>query len=241
MSMTMKKNKFSLVILGCAFLISCTNNPPPPRTTIVDTRTVRTASGSDITILTQNAINGDVIKDTDNSLNIVSKADNAKVIGLKTLQFAAMLLGGGSGSVDGYSKEQLKGTHIDSVKNKTMEYLNPELDAILEKLPATDRSVKITVEPYKFKLIYDGLDNNNYEFIYSTTISAGNFYQLCSGNYLTSSERIQPIDVWERNNYELTQIMVKKIIKNCFEDISHAENLAKLTNAISGEDSQREK
>ncbi|EAM9431233.1 hypothetical protein BCN13_25010 [Salmonella enterica] len=237
----MEKNKLSLVILGCAFLSSCVPPPPPPKTTIVDTRTVRIASGSDITILTQNAINGDVIKDTDNRLNIVSKADNAKAIGLVTLQFAAMLLGGGSGRVAGYSKEQLKGIHIDSVKNKTMTYLNPELDAILEKIPTSGKDIKITVEPYKFKLIYDGLDNNNYEFIYSTTISSGNFHQLCSGNYLTSSERIQPIDTWERNNYELTQIMAKKIIKNCFEDINHAENLAKLANAVSGEENQREK
>ncbi|EKI3327385.1 hypothetical protein PEH87_005417 [Salmonella enterica] len=92
--------------------------------------------------LTQNAINGDVIKDTDNRLNIVSKADNAKAIGLKTLQFAAMLLGGGRGRVDGYSKEQLKGIYIDSVKNKTMAYMNPELDAILEKLPTSGKDIK---------------------------------------------------------------------------------------------------
>lgn len=35
--------------------------------------------------------------------------------------------------------------------------------------------------------------------------------------------------------------MAKKIIKNCFEDINHAENLAKLANAVSGEENQREK
>ncbi|OQM39076.1 hypothetical protein BZK42_26845 [Citrobacter braakii] len=220
----MKENKLSLVLLGCLFLCSCADNPPLPKTKIVDTREFRTDSGSVVTILTQNAINGNVIDDTDNSLNLVTKADNAKVMGLKILQFTAGLLGGGNTSVNGYSKDGLKGNYIDNVNNKTMEYLNPELDSLLNNINIpSGRISKITVEPFKFKLIYDGLDNDNYQFIYSTTISAGDFYHVCSSNSLISSEQIRPFSEWEKNNYELTQSMTRKIIKQCFENINSGE------------------
>ncbi|HAF2130947.1 TPA: hypothetical protein G9F27_005279 [Salmonella enterica] len=220
----MKESKLTLVILCCLFISSCAENPPLPKTKIVDTREFRTDSGSVVTILTQNAINGNVINDTDNSLNLVSKADNAKVIGLKALQFAAGLLGGGNASVNGFSKDDLKGNYIDNVKNKTMEYLNPELDSLLNSIKApSERINKITIKPFKFKLIYDGLDNDNYQFIYSTTISAGDFYHICSSNSLISNERIRPFSEWEKNNYELIQTETRKIIKQCFEDISSGE------------------
>ncbi|ECB3302204.1 hypothetical protein EWD94_24890 [Salmonella enterica subsp. enterica serovar Newport] len=220
----MKESKLALVILGCLFISSCAENPPLPKTKVVDTREFRTDSGSVVTILTQNAINGNVIDDTDNSLNLVSKADNAKVIGLKALQFAAGLLGGGSTSVNGFSKDDLKGTYIDNVKNETMEYLNPELDSLLNRINTpSGSSNKITIQPFKFKLIYDGLDNDNYQFIYSTTISTGDFYHICSSSSLISNERIRPFSEWDKNNYELIQLMTRKIIKQCFDDINSGE------------------
>lgn len=226
-------NKLFLGIIGCALLSSCSNNSSLPKSEIVDTEIMDYNNGSKITILTRNAINGDVMGDTDNSLNIVSKADNAKLIGLKTLQIAATLFGGGSSNVDGYSKEQLKGNYIASVKNKTMDYLNPELITTLENIGVqTEKDSKIIIEPYKFKLIYEGLGNNDYNFIYSTTISVGDFHHVCSSSDLLSSERVQPIDKWEKNNYELTQVLTKKIIKTCFVKINEAQNKEKLKNAL---------
>lgn len=226
-------NKLLLGITGCALLSSCSNNPPLPKAKVVDTKIMDYNNGSRITILTQNAINGDVVEDTDNNLNIVSKADNAKLIGLKTLQIAATLLGGGSSNVDGYSKEQLKGNYIASVKNKTMDYLSAELRTTLENIDVqTGTDSKIIIEPYKFKLIYEGLGNNDYEFRYSTTISVGDFHHVCSSSDLLSSERIQPIDQWEKNNYELTQVLTKKIIKNCFIKINEVQNKEKLKNTL---------
>jgi len=239
MESTMEKIKLKnlngllLSTFGCVLLSACANSPSPPRTKIVDTRTIDFGNSSRITVLTQNAINGDVVEDTNNTLNVVSKADTATLVGLKTLQIAATLLGGGSSNTDGFSKEQLKGNSIPSVKNKTMDYLNPELDTMLKGMNTyTGKDAKIIVQPYKFKLIYEGLGNNNYEFKYSTTISVGDFDQVCSSNDLLSSERIKPIDEWEKNNYELTQVTTQKIIKNCFEKINQAENKAKLRNAL---------
>lgn len=226
-------NKLLLGIIGSALLISCSNNPSLPKKKIVDTKIMDYNNGSRITILTQNAINGDVVEDTDNNLNIVSKTDNAKLIGLKTLQIAATLLGGGNSNIDGYSKEQLKGNYIASVKNNTMDYLYPELRATLENINVqAEKYPKITVEPYKFKLIYEGLGNNDYEFRYSTTITVGDFHHVCSSSDLLSSERVQPIDKWEKNNYELTQFLTKKIIKNCFVKINEVQNKEKLKNAL---------
>ncbi|HAT1684233.1 TPA: hypothetical protein I8Y21_005010 [Klebsiella oxytoca] len=238
--MKTKSESVFMIIPGCIALSAC-SSPVLPGTTVVDTRTVRTDSGADVTVLTQHAINGDVIEDTDNTLNVVSRMDNAEAAGLKTLQFAAMLLGGGSGSISGYSKEQLKGTHISTVKNRTMEYLNPVLDATLNKINIPPgRKDKITVQPYKFKLIYNGLDNDNYDFIYSVTIRAGNFYHICSDNSLTAAESTRPYEVWEKNNYALTQAMAEKIITLCFEDINSGKNKEALTRALvsSGEGQQ---
>ncbi len=226
-------NKLLLSAAECVLLVSCSTSQPLPKTKIVDERVIDYDNGSRITVLTQNAINGDVIEDTDNTLNIVSKADNAKLIGLKTLQIAATLIGGGSTNVDGYSKEQLKGNYIASVKNKTMDYLNPELDEMLKNLVLPAGSTyKVIVKPYKFKLIYEDMGNNDYEFRYSTTISSGDFQQVCSSSDLLSSERIQPVTEWEKDNYELTQLLTKKIIKKCFEKINEKQNKDRLINAL---------
>lgn len=209
--MMKNSNALSMVLISCVFLSACSNTPPPPKRKIVDTRSIETDNGSKITILTENAINGEVIEDTDNSLNLVAKTENVKLLGLQTLQVAAALLGGGSASVEGYSKEQLKGVHIDSVKNKTMDYLNPEFDLTLKSIKSySGKNGAVIVQPYKFKLIYEGLGSDDYEFIYSTTIRSGNFIQVCSSSDLLSSERIQPIRKWEENNYELTQSVTKK-------------------------------
>ena len=230
----MKKSRAVLLsTLGCVLLSGCSNHPLPPKTAIVDTRIIDANNGARITVLTQNAINGDVIEDTDNTLNLVSKADNTKLLALKTLQFAATLLGGGSGDVNGYSKEQLKGNHINSVKNYTMDYVNPQLDEMLKTIDfGAAQGAKIIIKPYKFKLIYEGLTNDDYEFRYSTTIRVGDFYKVCSSEDLLSSERVQPISLWEKNNYQLTQALTQKIIKNCFYEINQKQTKEQFTKAL---------
>lgn len=226
-------NKLLSVLMGCALLISCSNKPPLPKSKVVDTNIIDLDNGSRITIITKNAINGDVIEDTDNRLNLVSKAENAKLIALKSLQIAATLLGGGGSSINGHSKEQLKGTYIESVKNKTMDYLTPELRKTLENLNVqTGENPSIIVQPYKYKIIYEGLGNNDYEFIYSTTIHSGDFRYVCSSSNLLSTERVQSIDKWQENNYELTQSLTKKIIENCFSEINESKNKERLKNAL---------
>ena len=229
----MEKSKLTLIILGCIALSSCSQRPLPPRTTIVDTRVVEMGNGSNVTVLTQHAINGDIVEDTDNNLNIVSKTDNTKAVGLKVLQFTAMFLAGGNATVNTHSKEQLKGNHIASVKNKTMEYLNPEIDTLLSQTDIRASSgSKITIQPYKFKLIYNGLDDDDYEFVYSTTITAGDFHHVCSSNQLISTDRIQPFSHWENDNFNLTQTMTKKIINECILKLSSDENKEKLLNNL---------
>lgn len=227
------KYKMVLTILGSIVLSSCSNHSNPPRTKIVDSKIIKTNNDSNITILTENAINGDVIEDTDNNLNIVYKSENAKVIGLKTLQFAAMLLGGGSGNIDGYSKEQLKGEYIASVKNMTMNYLEPEIITLLNDLSIpSGTGYEIVVQPYKFKLIYDEIGSDKYEFRYSAIIRAGIFQHVCSSSNLISTERIRPISEWEKNNFELTQVMAKKIIKSCIHDFDGRAERDRLTKAL---------
>lgn len=226
-------SKFLLNTAGCVFLSACANTTPPPKTKIVDTRIIDYDNGSRVTVLTLNAINGEVVEDTDNSLNVVARTENVKLIGLKTMQIAAAFFGGGEANFSGYSKEQLKGIHINSVKNKTMDYLNPELDETLKSINMyIFKDAEIKIQPYKFKLIYEDLGTNKYEFLYSATISSGDFNYTCSSSDLLSSERIQSIDNWEKDNYNLTQILAEKIIKNCFSKINEKDNKEKLKNEL---------
>lgn len=98
-----------------------------------------------------------------------------------------------------------------------MDYFNSEIRTTLKNIDIrTGKDSKIIIEPYKFKLIYEGLGNNDYEFRYSTTISVGDLHHVCSSSDLLSSERIQPIDQWKKNNYELTQVLTKKNHKKLF-------------------------
>lgn len=228
------KNKLLLITTGCFLLSSCTNRPPLPKRSIVETKTVQADNGSSITILTQHAINGNVIEDTDNHLNIVAKSDSAMLVGLKVLQFAAMFAGGGNGQVDGFSKEQLKGKYVKSVKNKTMEYVEPELNRLLKNISlATDQNYQVTIMPYKFKLIYEGLSNDDYELRYSTDVTIGQSTYHCSSADLISTDKIKPINAWEKDNYDLTQVMAKKVITNCFDKINTEDSISKIIKSLS--------
>ena len=227
------KYKMTLLAFGGLALSACSTTQPP-KTKIVDTRVVKLSNGSKIDVLTQNAINGDVIEDTNNSLNLVAKSDNAKVVALKTLQFAAVLLGGGSSQVNTFSKDQLKGTYVGSVQNRTMEYVNPELDKLLTSADIPSNVNKeIIIQPYKYKLLYEGLDTSDYTFLYSATIKSGDYYHTCSSSDLLSAERTRPISDWEKNNYELTQTVAKKIIAECFKTINSPAEKTKLIAALS--------
>ncbi|OCG16661.1 hypothetical protein A9G09_02435 [Gilliamella sp. wkB292] len=228
---------FKLFIVTCSMLslISCANRESLPRTIIVNTDTITLNNGTTVDILTENAINGDVVDDTNNYLNIVSRADTAKVVGLKVLEFATLFLDGtGSGSIDGFSKEDLKGSYINSVPNKTMDYLTPQLYTIIKKFDANNQKDNvITIQPYKFKLIYDGLTDNKYNFIYNTTIRTNGFHFDCSEqNDLTPEERTKPFNEWEINNYQLVQDTASKAINACINRLKSEQNITNFENAL---------
>ncbi len=227
---------FKLFIVTCSMLslISCANRESLPRTTIVNTDTITLNNGTTVDILTENAINGDVVNDTNNYLNIVSRGDTAKVVGLKVVQFATAFFGANSGNINTFSKEDLVGNYIKSVPNKTMDYLAPQLYTIIKKFDANNQKDNvITIQPYKFKLIYDGLTDNKYNFIYNTTIRTNGFRFDCSEqNDLTPEERTKPFNEWEINNYQLVQDTASKAINACINRLKSEQNMTNFENAL---------
>ena len=205
-----------LLIVSLFFLASCSNRLP--RSAIVNTDTIVLNNGSKITILTEHAINGDVVYDTNNHLNVVTRGDTAQVVGLKMAQFAIGLFGGVGGSVNGFTKEDLKGTYITSVPNQTMDILKPQF--------------YVTIRPYKFKLIYDGLTDNKYNFIYNTTIRSDHYSFECSSDDLVEDDKSKPYTDWEENNYQLVQDVTSKAITACMNRLKSSKNISDLERAL---------
>ena len=226
--------RYLIVIFSLFFLISCSNNRTPiPKTKIVNTDTIALKNGATVSILTENAINGDVVEDTNNYLNIVTRSDTATVVGLKIAQYAASIFSYTGGSVSGFTKEDLKGSYINTVPNPTMNILNPQLSTIVKTLKANkQKETTIIVQPYKFKLIYDGLTDDKYNFIYSTSISSENFEFVCSSDDLVASDKTKPFTEWENNNYQLVQDITLKLIDNCINKLKLKENLSNLENTL---------
>ena len=226
--------RYLIVIFSLFFLISCSNNRTPiPKTKIVNTDTIALKNGATVSILTENAINGDVVQDTNNYLNIVTRSDTATVVGLKIAQYAASIFSYTGGSVSGFTKEDLKGSYINTVPNPTMNILNPQLSTIVKTLKANKQKENtIIVQPYKFKLIYDGLTDDKYNFIYSTSISSENFEFVCSSDDLVASDKTKPFTEWENNNYQLVQDITLKLIDNCINKLKLKENLSNLENTL---------
>lgn len=220
-----------LLIVSLFFLASCSNRLP--RSAIVNTDTIVLNNGSKITILTEHAIYGDVVYDTNNHLNVVTRGDTAQVVGLKVAQFAIGLFGGVGGSVNGFTKEDLKGTYITSVPNQTMDILKPQFYVILKKLKANKQKENtITIRPYKFKLIYDGLTDNKYNFIYNTTIRSDHYSFECSSDDLVEDDKSKPYTDWEENNYQLVQDVTSKAITACMNRLKSSKNISDLERAL---------
>lgn len=230
----MEKIKYAILSCCLLLLFGCSGNREPlPRTQIVETEVITLNNGANIKVLTENAINGEVVKDTNNYLNIVTRSDTAQVVGLKVVQFAAGFFSILGGNVNTFSKEELKGSYVNSVPNKTMELLKPQLYTILNKIKANkQKEHTITIQPYKFKLIYDGLTDNKYNFIYQTSIKAEGFYFACSNNSLSVEDKTKTFDEWESNNYQLVQDITSQLINNCMTQLNSTKNLTQLENAL---------
>lgn len=230
----MKMFKFALLSCSLFILFGCSGNRESlPRTKIVETEVITLNNGTNINVITENAINGQVINDTNNYLNVVTRGDTAEAVGVKMVQFATAFFGNLGGNVNTFSKTDLKGSYVNSVPNKTMELLKPQLYTILKKIKANkQKEHTITIQPYKFKLIYDGITDNKYNFIYQTFIKTNGFTFTCSSDSLALDDKTKTFDAWESNNYQLVQNITSKLINNCITQLSSEKNFIQLEDAF---------
>ncbi len=233
--------KLCIAISIVCMSTACTSNRPPlPKESITSTKAVTLQNNNHINLVYATTINSD--KDNSQTLlNVVSRSDTSKAVGLTVLQFGAQMLVGG-GSVNGFTKEDLKGNNIESVKNPYIDNIEPALTAYLNTLPikesTTTHDVKII--PGKFKLMYDGLNSETYNFIYSVSIifnASGKGYVLgtCSANELTSGDYQKPYSQWEKSNFALASQIAQKTINNCFDKFKTEKYKTQIVKAMNNE------
>lgn len=217
-----------LVISGCA---------DKPRLPTEAKSTIATVNKNNlsITLIEVKTINSE-LSNTNNSLNIVKKSDTAGMVGLTAVSFVSSLFVGGE--THGFSKEQLRGTDIAAVGNPTLRLFQPELTAYINKLNTEDKKGKVSVfiHPVDFKLIYDGLDNGDYQFNYRFSVSFGegkeSYYVSCDVHSLAKEEYIRHYDEWEKGNFALTQALAKKTVSACMAGMNKPENIRKAEQAL---------
>lgn len=231
-----------------AFLLAaCAGNPPKlPTEKISASKDIPLSGDNHVALRVASVINSEQ-KNSQNVLNVVSRSDTAQVVGLKALQFGLMLFSGGVGTqqVDGFSKENLKGTNIDGVVNPSASDLEPGLVALLNsvslKPEAAGKAVKVS--PGKFKLIYDGLNSDNYNFVYDTTITfstdttKGSYSYTCDSTSLMSQDRQKSYDEWTRDNYAQVRKVTQKLAEQCMGELNSSANKEKVVQALNGESS----
>lgn len=220
---------------------ACTSNKPVlPREAITSTKAVTLQNNNHINLVYATTINSNQYN-SQTILNIVSRSDTSKAVGLTVLQFGAQMLAGG-GAISSFSKEDLRGHNIESVKNPYMDDIEPLLTEYVNSLPLKDSTTShdIKIIPGNFKLMYDGLDSEAYNFIYSVKIifnAGGKGYAMgtCNAKELTSADYQRLYSQWEKNNFELAAKVAQKIISNCFEKFKTEKYKTQITKAMNNE------
>lgn len=228
--------KYSIAaILPVVLIVSgCANEPTLPTESETTVATVNKNNLS-ISLIEIKKINSEE-KNTNNSLNLVKKSDTAGMVGLTAVSFVSSLFIGGE--THGFSKEQLRGMDITAVANPTLRLLPPELIRYIDKLTVEDKKGKasVSIAPSAFKLIYEGLNNGDYQFNYNVSVIFGqgkeSYYISCDAHALPQEDYIRHYDEWEKNNFSLIQMIAKKTIDDCMTGLNKPENIRKAEQAL---------
>lgn len=240
----MYKLKGLAVAVAVVMLAACASNSPK-------LPTERLSASKDIPLQGENHVALRVVSvinsapnNSQDVLNVVTRSDTATVTGLKVLQVGLMLFaGGGSSQVSGFSKDELIGTNIESVVNPSATTLEPGLVQLLNavELKPNVAGKVVKVSPGKFKLIYDGLNDESYSFVYDTAIIFSTdthkevYSYKCSSASLTSGDTHKTYEEWSSNNYAQVLKVSQKIAEQCVSELNLQVNKDNITRALNGE------
>lgn len=231
------------VTISGVLLVACAGNVPKlPTETLSASKDIPLPGENHVALQVVSVINS-ADKNSQNVLNVVARSDTASVAGLQVLQVGLMLLGGGSTAINSFSKDQLKGSNIESVANPGATNLEPGLVKLLNSVALKpDVAGKVVkVKPGKFKLIYDGLNEENYGFVYDTTIifstdvHTGSYSYNCSSASMTSGDTHKTYEQWSSNNYAEVLKVSQKLAEQCLSELSRQTNKDNIVRALNGE------
>ncbi|MRS13653.1 hypothetical protein GJV06_01900 [Enterobacteriaceae bacterium RIT691] len=233
------KNKISMVV-PAILLTACATQHPSEK--ISSTKDIPVNGTDHVALRVASTINS-AADNSQEVLNVVSRSDTAMAAGLTVLQAGLTIFGGGGQAVSGFSKEDLKGSNIDSVANPSGTDLEGGLVALVKavdlKPEAAGKAVK--VKQRGFKLMYDGLDEDNYSFIYDTDItfntdtSKGNYTYRCSSTALMNVDTHKTYAQWSKDNYAEVKAVAQKVADKCVTELQTPENKSKVAQALNGE------
>jgi len=241
-----KKIKGLSVAVSVVMLAACAGNSPKlPTEKLITSKDTPLQGENHVALRVVSVINSEP-NNSQNVLNVVSRSDTATVTGLKVLQAGLMIFaGGGSTPISGFSKDELKGTNIEKITNPAATDLEPGLVKLLNSVDlkpgVAGKAVKVS--PGKFKLIYDGLNDNNYGFVYDTTITfsadvhKGAYSYSCNSASLTSGDTHKTYSEWSSNNYAQVLKVSQKLAEQCISELNMQVNKDKVVQALNGETS----
>lgn len=224
------KASFALSLLFCSLaLAGCSNKPLPPEEKVVGTSTLKGDSGATLSIQSYEQLRTDTHQPTDTSLRFITRGDTSKVVALKTLQFIAGMVAGGS-QEEGFTKYQLVGTPIATLPNPTLAYFSDGIRTSLQpdmaKLPAGEIKNPVEIRPYTWMLVYENLSGgDSYELHYQATIRR-NKMALENGKVASANVSCYPAAVkaplaqWQANNYQKVTEVTRGFMEACMKDFA---------------------
>ncbi|WP_036626080.1 hypothetical protein [Pantoea sp. AS-PWVM4] len=218
--------KLTLSLLATTLtLTGCASKPLPPTEKRVQTETITSENQSQLTVEGWQDLETDYSRPSDTQLRYITQGDTTKATALKTLQFVSMIFVGGQ--IQGFSKDQLKGTQAVGVMNPSLSYLTPRVSEVLkaemDRLPAKKYDKPLIIKPLTWKLIYKNLagGDDNYQLVMTTTLTrtvsdpAGH---PTSKQIECSSDATTPqftLPQWQANNYAKVNEVTQKLMDSC--------------------------
>lgn len=218
------KYLISLSAIALSFtLAGCSNKPLPPTEKIVKTTVVKADSGAELTINGYEQLKTDFHTPTDTSLRYIHRGHTSAAVAAETISFVLGAFAGGA-QTNGFSKDELRGTAIETLSNPSVTYFVTEIEKSLQPGVADKKAGQLIkpleIRPYIWMLVYENLSGgDNFELHYSVTISRDKDNQTEQPKiaYLECSpEPVKaPLAQWEANNYQKVNEVTHQLMEGC--------------------------
>lgn len=225
------KGAFALSVILTSFLLyGCASKAYEPLKTEQKDTFVTSENGSTITVKDMM-----ILEDGwDNQLRLITRQDTANLAAAKTIQAISGVLLRFGGSINGFDKNDLKGSLIFTQPNPVKYYLTPKIIEVIkiemERRPKQSYQYTVNVIPDEWRLVYKNLAGGDDNYQLTLNISFTYVAKDRRQEFTCSSEKFNPKEYtlpdWQANNYEKVTEVSHQIMDRC------AQEFAKNTSAF---------